>query len=111
MLGHGARHRGILPTESIPWDGLRDVRRQLECARRAKTLSARLLAKSDALDALMIRLSVFLAKWPFGWTPDQARGDAYATELKQLRNRLRIFAGGIATFVECRCRTVKHCRS
>jgi len=43
MLGHGARHRGILPTESIPWDGLRDVRRQLECARRAKTLSARRL--------------------------------------------------------------------
>jgi hypothetical protein len=68
-------------------------------------------AVTPAAWVLMIRLSVFLTKWPFGWTPGQARGDAYATELKRLRNRLRIFAGGIATFVECRCRTVKHCRS
>ena len=30
MLGHGARLWGILPTESIPRDGLRDLRRELE---------------------------------------------------------------------------------
>src|SRR5215831_7526244 len=51
-----------------------------------------------------------LAKWPLNG-PRSGRHDAYGTQLKRLRNGLRIFAGGIATFVECRCRTVKHCRS
>jgi putative tryptophan/tyrosine transport system substrate-binding protein len=43
MLGHGARRWGVLPAESIPWDGVRDLRRQLESPRLAKALSARLL--------------------------------------------------------------------
>ena len=29
MLGHGARPWGILPTEPIPRDGLKDLRREL----------------------------------------------------------------------------------
>jgi hypothetical protein len=41
---HGARYRRILPTESIPRDGLRDVRRQLECAPISKV--ARALTRS-----------------------------------------------------------------
>jgi hypothetical protein len=48
MLGHGARPGGILPTESIPRDGLRDLRRELESPGLAKALSARLLARSSA---------------------------------------------------------------
>jgi hypothetical protein len=38
MLGHGARPWGILPAESIPRDGLRDLRRELESPRRAKAV-------------------------------------------------------------------------
>jgi hypothetical protein len=100
MLGHGARYRRFLPTESIPRDGLRDVRRQLECTHRAKALSARVLAKShvpqrarnpdDRSSLKNDRLD-----------PDPARGDADATELKRLRNGLRMLAGDIATVVEC----------
>src|SRR6516164_1747953 len=100
MLGHGARHRRILPTESIPRDGLRDVRRQLECTRCAKALSARLLAKSHAPQRahnLDDRSSLKNGRLD----PDQAPRDASATELKRLRNRLRILAGGIAMLVEC----------
>jgi hypothetical protein len=48
MLGIGARHRRILPTESISRDGLRDALRQLECAQFAKALSAHLLANRSA---------------------------------------------------------------
>src|SRR5262245_65053394 len=48
MLGHGARPGGILPTESIPRDGLRDLRRELESPGLAKALSARLLARRPA---------------------------------------------------------------
>jgi hypothetical protein len=44
MLGHGARPWGILPAESIPRDGLRDLRRELESPRHAKAVSARLLS-------------------------------------------------------------------
>jgi hypothetical protein len=44
MLGHGARPWGILPAESIPRDGLRDLRRELESPRHAKAISARLLS-------------------------------------------------------------------
>jgi hypothetical protein len=49
MLGHGARRWGILPAESIPWDGVRDLRRQLESPRLATALSARLLMQRDLL--------------------------------------------------------------
>src|SRR5262249_53633242 len=91
MLGDGTRRRGILPTESIPRDSLRDVRRQLECTRCAKALSARLLAKShapqrahDRDDRPSLRNGRL--------DPDQAPGDASATQLKRLRNRLRILA-------------------
>src|SRR5258706_92096 len=43
----------------------------------------------------------FLAKWPFEWT-SVSRRDAYGTQLKLLRNGLRIFCD-IRTFVEGRC--------
>jgi hypothetical protein len=43
--GHGARPWGILLPESIPRNRLRDLRRELERARRAKAQSARLLER------------------------------------------------------------------
>src|SRR5262245_18754686 len=55
MLGHGARPGGILPAESIPRDGLRDLRRELESPRLAKALSARLLARSSACSFVSVR--------------------------------------------------------
>jgi hypothetical protein len=42
---HGARPWGILLPESIPRHRLRDLRRELERARRAKAQSARLLER------------------------------------------------------------------
>jgi len=48
MHGHGARPWGLLLPESIPRDGLRDLRRELEFPRLAQALSARQLARSSA---------------------------------------------------------------
>src|SRR3989442_1112574 len=44
MHGHGARPWGLLLPESIPRNGLRDLRRELEFPRLAQALSARQLA-------------------------------------------------------------------
>jgi hypothetical protein len=48
MHGHGARPWGLLLPESIPRDGLRDLRRELGFPRLAQALSARQLARSWA---------------------------------------------------------------
>jgi hypothetical protein len=64
MLGHGARRWGILPAESIPWDGVRDLRRELESSRFAKALSARLLEKLGAFRPVTARRLCVIAGAP-----------------------------------------------
>ena len=49
MHGHSARPWRILPTQSIPRVGLRDLRRGLESPRHAQALSPRLLVQARQL--------------------------------------------------------------
>src|SRR5262249_52878114 len=99
MLGDGTRSRGILPTESLPRDGLRDVRRQLECTRCAQALSARLLAKSHAPQRAHDRddrPSLRNGRLDPGSSP----GDASAT-IEAIAKPAQNTRGGIAMLVEC----------
>src|SRR5215510_4329550 len=45
MLGHGARPWGILPAESIPREGLRDLRRELDPPTRQGAIGAPISAE------------------------------------------------------------------